>query len=66
LKAYKSIEKRFDYGIMGQPLYWGVNTFGKKGAIKKDERVKFIKMDVYAQYCRYTEVYAIGRFKNKF
>jgi hypothetical protein len=49
-----------------------VNTFGKKGAIKKDERVKFIKMDVYAQYCRYTEVYgytevyAIGRFKNKF
>jgi len=24
LKAYKSIEKLFDYGIMGQPLKYGV------------------------------------------
>ena len=31
--------------------------FGKKKvAIKKDERGKIIKMDVYAQYCRYTEI----------
>ena len=28
----------------------------KEGGDKKDEKGKLIKMDVYAQYCRYTEV----------
>jgi len=28
LKAYKSIEKLFDYGIMGQALYSGVAWLG--------------------------------------
>jgi hypothetical protein len=30
LKAYKSIGKLFDYGIMGQPLKYGVCDFKTK------------------------------------
>ena len=41
---------------MPRNLLRGWNGWGlkKKGTIKKDERGKFIKMDVYAKYCRYT------------